>query len=419
MTPRSDNGMGAEILHRVARLAEITEVPGQLTRGYLTDEHRRANELVMRWMHEAGMASRVDAVGNVVGIYEGTDPTLPALMFGSHLDTVGNAGWYDGILGVVLPIVCTEHLARQGKRMTFPVAVVGFANEEGLRFQPPFTGSRAIAGTLDPSVLERTDAQGTSLTRAMSDFGLDPSATGTAAWRSQDILAYAEVHIEQGPVLEEKGLPLGVVTSIAGASRFEVDLTGQAGHAGTVPMALRRDALAAAAECITAVERICGARRNVVATVGRVEALPGAINVIPGDARFTIDIRAALDKSRVAVEKEVTEELAAICARREIAISITQTHRHSSCACSPELTALWATAVAGQGIEVLELFSGAGHDAMMFADIARIGMLFVRCKGGISHNPQESITEADTEAAARTLLSFISLVEPRRFSAKP
>lgn len=409
----SSAALGADVLQRVARLAEITEVPGQLTRGYLTDAHRRANALVLDWMGNAGMTAEVDAVGNVVGRYAGADPTLPPLMVGSHLDTVGNAGWYDGILGVVLPIVCIERLAAQGRRAACPLVVVGFANEEGLRFQPPFTGSRAIAGTLDAAVLDRTDASGISLAQAMSDFGLDPSATDLAAWRPADILAFVEVHIEQGPVLEEKGLSLGVVTSIAGASRYEILLTGQAGHAGTVPMELRRDALAAAAECILAIERICGAREDVVATVGRAEVLPGAVNVIPGEARFTIDIRAAVDENRHAAERDVIEELRAICGRRGIEVSVTRTHQHASCACSSDLTSLWAEAVSRQGLNVVELFSGAGHDAMILAEVTKAGMLFVRCKGGISHNPEESITEADAEIAARALLDFFTLLDPQ------
>jgi len=271
---------GARILDRIDRLAAISEDAPRLTRTYLTDAHWQANELVAAWMREAGMAVRTDAVGNIIGRYEGRTPGLPALMVGSHLDTVRDAGKYDGMLGVIVGIECVAALHAGGERKDFALEVVGFANEEGARFGATLTGSRAIAGTLDTAQLESRDAAGVTMAEAMLAFGLDPAKIGEAARRRDELLAYVEVHIEQGPVLEAHDLPLGVVTAISGATRLMIELRGLAGHAGTVPMTQRQDALAAAAEAILAVERHCQGTAGLVGTVGRIEALPGAINVI-------------------------------------------------------------------------------------------------------------------------------------------
>ncbi len=406
---------GARILDRIDRLAAITEDAPRLTRTYLTDAHRQANELVATWMREAGMAARTDAVGNVVGRYEGHTADLPALMIGSHLDTVRDAGKYDGMLGVILGIECVAALHTAGGRRDFAIEVVGFANEEGARFGATLTGSRAIAGTLDAAQLASRDADGITMTEAMRRFGLDPAKIGAATRRRDELLAYIEVHIEQGPVLEAHDLPLGVVTAISGATRLMIELTGLAGHAGTVPMTQRQDALTAAAEAILAVERHCQGTAGLVGTVGRIEALPGAINVIPGLARFTIDIRAEQDADRVAAVDRVLDELAQIAKRRRIGVDVKRLHEAPSCRCAPELMRTLERAVEAGGLHSMRLPSGAGHDAMAVAAITDVAMLFVRCKAGISHNPAESITAADAALAAETLLRFIrDFAPPRR-----
>jgi allantoate deiminase len=270
------------IMQRCDSLARHSELPGGLTRVFLSPQSRAAADLVLGWMREAGMQAALDAIGNVRGRYEGERPGLPCLMLGSHLDTVRDAGRYDGMLGVVSAIECVAALNSQKKRLPFAIEVVGFGDEEGVRFGTTLLGSRAVAGNFDFSSLKVKDSNSVSMEQALRDFGLEPEKIPLVAKKKGEVLAYAELHIEQGPVLEAEGLPVGVVTAINGFSRLRVTLSGTAGHAGTVPMNLRRDALVAAAECIAAVEKNAKTYNDVVATVGRIEASPGAINVIPG-----------------------------------------------------------------------------------------------------------------------------------------
>jgi allantoate deiminase len=402
------------ILERCDALARCSEQPDGLTRIYLSTQQRAANALVLGWMREAGMSARLDAAGNVVGRYEGERLGLPCLMLGSHLDTVRDAGKYDGMLGVISAIECVASLSARNLRLPFAVEVVGFADEEGVRFNATLLGSRAVAGTFDPANLDRTDAGGRSMREALSEFGLDPDAIPSAARRRDELLAYAELHIEQGPVLEDAGLPVGVVTAINGGNRFAIELTGMAGHAGTVPMRLRRDALAAAAECVLAIELLAGSERELVATVGRIEALPGAVNVIPGRARFSLDVRAPTDAQRERAVAAIRGAFADIARRRRVELDIEPVWEAKSAVCAPWLQDQIAAAIAAEAIPVRRLPSGAGHDGMAMIAIADIGMLFVRCKGGISHNPAEAITEADADVAARILLRFIENFRAQR-----
>jgi allantoate deiminase len=402
------------IWDRCEALARLSELDGGLTRVFLSKEQKAANELVLGWMREAGMSARLDAIGNVVGRYEGERPGLPCLMMGSHLDTVRDAGKYDGMLGVVAAIECVHALNARGRRLPFAIEIVGFADEEGTRFNATLLGSRAAAGTFKPEVLDNVDKDGISMREAMRAFGLDPAQIGAAAHRREDILAYAELHIEQGPVLEAEGLPVGVVTAINGASRFAIEVDGMAGHAGTVPMPLREDALAAAAECVLAVERRCGAEPELVGTVGKLECLPGAVNVVPGKVRFTIDMRAPRDAMRLAAVDDVLAAMRAIAARRNVQLAVTKTHEGGVAACAPWLMEQIGAAIAAEGVPVRRLPSGAGHDGMAIIDIADIGMLFVRCEKGISHNPAEAIALADVETAARVWLRFIECFDPSR-----
>ncbi|MCC6196267.1 MAG: allantoate amidohydrolase [Burkholderiales bacterium] len=393
-------------------LGSLTEMEGGLTRVFLSSQQREANARVLAWMGAAGMAAHVDAIGNCVGRYEGERPGLPCLMLGSHLDTVRDAGKYDGTLGVVSAIECVGALHAAGTRLPFAIEVLGFGDEEGVRFGSTLLGSRAVAGTLDLALLDKQDAGGTAMRDALAQFGLDPAGIPALARKPGEVHAYAELHIEQGPVLEAEGLPVGVVTAINGGNRFAVEVTGTAGHAGTVPMTLRRDALAAAAECVAAVERIAGSMPEVVGTVGRIEALPGAMNVIPGKAAFSVDVRAPTDGQRRIAVAAIRGEFEAIARRRRVELSMTPLWEAKTAPCAQALQDQIARAIAGEGHAVRHLPSGAGHDGMALADLVPIGMLFVRCKDGVSHNPAEAVTLADVEAGLRVFARFVCSFTP-------
>jgi allantoate deiminase len=407
----SAHGLGHRLMARLDRLAQFSDDRDQLTRLYLTPEHKAAALQVQTWMVEAGMSASIDAVGNASGRYESAAPDRPALLLGSHIDTVRNAGKYDGALGVLVAIAAVEELNWAGERLPFALEVFAFGDEEGVRFPVTLTGSRAVAGTLDPAALDAEDAEGISLREALQRFGCDPLQI-SGLQRRRAVLGYIEVHIEQGPILEAEDLPLGVVTAINGASRFALEVTGEAGHAGTVPMRLRKDALAAAAEMVLAIERRASATPDLVATVGRLEALPGAVNVIPGTVRFTLDVRAPADALRAAVTHDLEQEVAGIAARRQVRLEISGTYDVPAATCAPQLIGQLEAAVARAGIRPLRLPSGAGHDALAMADLCPVGMLFIRCKGGISHNPAESVTIGDAGTAVRVLLDFLRHFEP-------
>ena len=403
----------ARIMQRCDSLARHSELAGGLTRVFLSSEYRAATEEVLGWMREAGMQASLDAIGNVAGRYEGTRAGLPCLMLGSHLDTVRDAGRYDGMLGVITAIECVAALAKKGKRLPFAIEVLGFGDEEGVRFGTSMLGSRAVSGTLDPATLQMRDASGVSISDALRAIGLG-ERIDTVARKKGQVLGYAELHIEQGPVLEDEGLPVGVVSAINGFSRLKATITGMAGHAGTVPMKLRRDALAAAAECVLAIERIARADPELVGTVGRIEAKPGAINVIPGEAQFTIDFRAPRDPLREQAVRSAIAAVEKIAADRNLHAKVESIQQLGVTACAPWLIEQFERAVAAEGVRVRRLPSGAGHDGQAIQAIADVAMLFVRCKNGVSHNPAESITEADAGVGARTLLRFIESFEARR-----
>jgi allantoate deiminase len=400
--------LGEEIVRRIDQLAAISETADELTRLFLSSEHRAAADLILDWMRDAGMKAQLDAIGNVCGRYEGERPGLPCLMLGSHYDTVRDAGKWDGPLGLITAISCVADLRRRGRRLPFAIEVVGFADEEGVRFGSTLLGSRALAGTFDESVLGARDENYVSMRVAMLQFGLDPDHIGAAARVRGELLAYLELHIEQGPVLETENLPVGVVTAIAGATRLAVSLIGMAGHAGTVPMALRRDALAGAGECIGAIEDFCRTDlAGLVGTVGCITATPGAANVIPGQVYFTIDMRAPSDSHRKLAVADVVRQIEAIARHRKLELQIDVTHDNRTVPCAPWLKRQVAEAIEAEGVRVFELPSGAGHDGMAMIDIADVGMVFVRCRGGVSHHPGEHVELADVETGARVLLRLI------------
>jgi allantoate deiminase len=327
---------------------------------------------------------------------------------------VRDAGKWDGPLGLITAISCVSDLNRRGRRLPFAIEVTGFADEEGVRFASTLLGSRAVAGSFVESVLGVKDRAGTAMRDALSQFGLDPDHIGAAARARGELLGYVELHIEQGPVLEAQNLPVGVVTAIAGATRLAARLNGMAGHAGTVPMQLRRDALAGAAECIVAIEELCRTDQGgLVGTVGYIHAMPGATNVIPGQVSFTIDLRAPTDAHRRLALADIVRRIEAIAGRRNLLLQLDVTHENRTVPCAPWLKAQVAEAVAAEGFPVFELPSGAGHDGMAMIDIADIAMLFVRCRGGISHHPDEHVELADADAGARVLLRLIESFRPR------
>jgi len=402
MSKTSAAQIGAHIIARCDELAELTEEQGVMTRTFLTPMHKAANERVAGWMNEVGMSARIDPIGNLVGRYEGARADGPVVMIGSHLDTVRNAGRYDGIMGVITGIEAVAALHRAGRRLPFAVEIVGFGDEEGVRFDTALIGSRAIAGTLPAKAMEAKDAEGTTLAQAIAQFGLDPKTVSAATRRKGDLLAYLEVHIEQGPVLERMGLPLGVVTAICGATRRRIRVKGEAGHAGTVPMTGRHDALSGAAEMVLAAEAVAKAH-GIVATVGRIAAEPGAVNVIPGGAVFTLDLRAEEDGKRAQALAEFDRRLLEIAERRVLKLEIETTHDAPAAPCAPHLQGLFEGAIESLGLKSTRLPSGAGHDGMAIIAIAPIGMLFVRCEKGISHNPAEAVIADDVGLGALAL----------------
>lgn len=384
-----------------------SEAPDQLFRAYLTPAHAAALGMLATWMRDAGMEARIDPAGNLIGHYAGTTDG-PVLLIGSHIDSVRDAGAFDGPLGIMLGIECVAALNVRGQRLSFPIEVIAFGDEEGSRFPASMLTSRALAGSLDPAALDISDADGVTLAEALAGAGLDKALFGSARRAPGSALAYFEVHIEQGPVLEAEGLALGVVTGIAAQKRLAVTMIGTPGHAGTNSMALRRDALTAAAEAVLAVERIArDGGIDLVATVGRMNVAPGATNVVPGRVDFTIDVRAGTDADRDAAAHGILDALSIIASARSIKLAVEETQTLAASPCDTILTDKLARAVATTGQPPYRLVSGAGHDAMVMAALAPTAMLFIRCAGGISHNPAEDVMAGDADRALDAMLAFI------------
>jgi beta-ureidopropionase / N-carbamoyl-L-amino-acid hydrolase len=399
---------GVRIMALADRLAQWSESSDGLTCTYLSEAHRAVAAQIRDWLRQAGLAAEIDAVGNVVGRYAVVDPAAKTLVLASHYDTVRNAGKYDGRLGVLTALVLAEHLAGSGRKLPFHLEVIAFSEEEGVRFASSFLGSSALAGRFDQALLERRDADGNALAAVMREAGLDPAKLPALARRGEELLGYLEVHIEQGPVLLEEGLPVGIVSAIAGSVRCLVTITGTAGHAGTVPMARRHDAAAAAAELVLYVEQRCAQAETLVGTVGELAVPNGAINIIPGRCDLSLDIRAAADATRDAAVADVMAEIARIARRRGVKIESKEVQRIAAVGCSPRLQALLADAVTRAGVKPRYLASGAGHDAMMFDGVCDLAMLFVRCgNGGVSHSPREIISAEDADVAARVMLDAV------------
>ncbi|WP_262270383.1 allantoate amidohydrolase [Microvirga yunnanensis] len=410
MTSTTDLTLGRRVMAMIEDLAQHTDEPGRLTRLYLSDAHRRAADATLRLMREAGLNAHIDALGSVIGRIEGTDPEAPALLIGSHIDSVVDAGRYDGNLGVVLGIAVVEALRRQNLAPSCPIEVVAFGDEENVRFPSNLSTSQALAGRFNRAWLDGRDRDGITFREALIRFGGDPDGIAALARDPARYRGYLEVHIEQGPLLEAKDLPVGIVSAINGITRARCSVIGEAGHAGTVPMTMRRDALAAVAEMIGIVERAGSTRTDTVATVGAAQVQPGAINVIPARVDFTLDARSPDDAVRLAMMQDIVTECQAAAQRRGVAFTIEPFMESPATPMDKGLAGELEEAVRSLGLEPLHLSSGAGHDAVAMAGLCPSAMLFVRCKGGISHNPAESITVEDADVAARVLMDTVKRV---------
>jgi len=383
---------------------------GELCVTYLTDAHRATAAQLARWMREdCGFDDvNIDAVGNVVGIYHGADPSARRLLTGSHYDTVRNGGKYDGRLGILVPMACVRELHRQGKRLAYGIEVVGFAEEEGQRYKAVFLGSGALCGGFDTNWLDQKDADGVTMRDAIAHAGLDVDGIAALKRDPSRYLGFVETHIEQGPVLNDLDLPLGVVTSINGSVRFVGEIVGMASHAGTTPMTMRRDAAAAAAELVLFAEQRGAAVPDLVATVGMLEVPNGSINVVPGRCRFSLDVRATTNEVRDAAAADIQAELAAICQRRGLQYTLEETMRAAAAPCADAWRQRWERAVEALGLPVFRMPSGAGHDAMKIHDILPQAMLFLRgLNAGISHNPLESITNDDADLCVKAFQALL------------
>jgi allantoate deiminase len=393
-----------EVMSGCRLLAGFTEEPGRTTRTYLSPPMRDVHAYLGAWMQRSGMSVQVDAAGNLRGVYPASAPRGPRLFIGSHLDTVTDAGAFDGVLGVVLAIALVDLLSH--RRLPFSIEVVGFSEEEGVRFGVPFIGSRALAGSIDADLLGQRDARGTSVAEAIADYGLDPSWLGGAR-TDEEALGYLEFHIEQGPVLDDLAIPLGVVDAIVGQTRATATFTGAANHAGTTPMHARRDAAAAAAEWITAVETLANQTAGLVATVGRILARPGATNVIAGMCEASLDVRHASDDARTTAVESLRRTAYQIALRRQLSVNWDTHLDQRSVAMSPALVTALERSVAAQGVPVHRMASGAGHDAMILAGRMPVAMLFLRSPRGISHHPDETALDGDVATALGAGLAFL------------
>ncbi|USH04726.1 allantoate amidohydrolase [Grimontia kaedaensis] len=399
--------LGQRAQEYLKQLADCSASEIGVTRFPFTSEHKRANALLKDWMQEAGLSVHMDDAGTLIGRYDaGND--APTLLMGSHQDSVKQGGAYDGIMGIVLPIVALDYLNRQGRKLPYSVEVLAFADEEGVRFPTALVGPRALAGTLDESVIDRKDKEGTSLRTALSGFGLEPDKISQLKRNSENILGFIETHIEQGPVLEHEGLPLGVVSAICGIERHHLTFTGQAAHAGTVPMHLRKDALTAAAAITIEAEKLAIKLPDLLATVGQLDVTPNVPNAVPGRVSMVIELRSPVDEVREKAGEMLQAFAKETAQLRGLGCEITRTYSQQATECDHSLQLALAHAIASTNNQVYHLPSGATHDASAMADLTRVAMLFVRCKKGISHNPAEYASDQDMGLAIEALIELMS-----------
>ncbi|MDX2376305.1 allantoate amidohydrolase [Microbacterium sp. LRZ72] len=418
ITPDRVAASARRVMTRCDELARVSAAQGRIERVYLSPEHARVNRLAAEWMREVGMVTRQDAAGNQIGRLSASDPDAPALMLGSHLDTVLDAGRYDGMLGVLMALEVVRLLRAPGPEgrpsvspLPFSIEVVAFSDEEGTRFGKALLGSSAVAGTWDEDWWRLTDADGITLRQAFLEFGLDPGRVGEAARRSDELVGYLEAHIEQGPELDRRGESLAVVSSIASARRFQLTVEGEARHAGGTPYDMRHDALLGASEAALAVERICRAEHHIIGTVGQLEAFPGAMNVVPGEAHFSLDLRGEFDAHRDRTWQAISRDLDGIMGRRGLRWRAHEVHNAPAVMCAPLLREVVREGIAGTlapgAPEPTTLFSPAGHDGMALGAVTDVGMLFLRNPDGISHHPDEAVSSGDVALGIRALADSV------------
>jgi allantoate deiminase len=400
------------IMERCEILSRFSEEPDRLTRRFASPALRQAQEAVAGWMRAAGMSVQYDAIGNLIGRYEAEAAGAKTFLLGSHLDTVRDAGKYDGPLGVMLALACVERLHQQQHRLPFALEVLAFADEEGLRYHTAYLGSQAMTGTFPPQLLSYLDADGVPMREAIRAAGgtPDPHLLQTPRWQPDTLLGYCEVHIEQGPTLEALNLPVGIVSAISGQNRFTLDFVGHAGHAGTVPMGLRRDALTAAAAFILAVEALAKEIPGLVATIGQLSVQPGASNVIPGQVTLSLDVRHQEDAVREQACRQIYEQAQTLSKERNIRLHWQALQEDASIACNSHLIQLLERAIQEEGYPLHRLPSGAGHDGVILSRLTPVAMLFVRCRGGISHHPAEAVKVEDVASALQVVERFLTLL---------
>ncbi len=416
VAPDQTAAAARRVMTRCDELARVSSIPGRIERVYLSPEHARVNRLVAEWMREIGMSTRQDAAGNQLGRLGAVAPDAPALLIGSHLDTVPDAGRYDGIVGVLMGLEVVRLLRAPAPDGTwrsplpFALEVIAFSDEEGTRFGKALLGSSAVAGAWDDDWWALEDADGTSLRTAYREFGLDPGRVGEAARRPADLHSYLEAHIEQGPELDRGGEPLAVVSSIASARRFQLVVEGEARHAGGTPYDVRRDALLGASEAALAIERLCRAEHHVIGTVGQLEAFPGAVNIVPGEARLSLDLRGEFDGDRDRVWDGISRELDAIMGARRLRWTAREVHSAPAVFCAPLLQDVIREGIVsalGASAALATLFSPAGHDGMAIGSVTDVGMLFLRNPDGISHHPDEAVSAEDVALGIRALAEAV------------
>lgn len=419
IAPEAFASAARRVMTRCDELARVSADDGQITRVYLSPEHARVNRLVAEWMREVGMVARQDAAGNQLGLLRAADDDAPVLMLGSHLDTVIDAGRFDGIIGVLMGIEVARLLRVPGgddgiwlSPFPFGIEVAAFSDEEGTRFGKALLGSSAVAGQWDPAWWDLRDADGITVREAFREFGLDPGRVGEAARTSDEVVGYLEAHIEQGPELDRRGESLAVVSSIASARRFQLTVEGEARHAGGTPYDMRRDALLGASEAALAVERVCSSEHHIIGTVGQLEAFPGAVNVVPGEAKFSLDLRGEFDESRDRVWEAISRELDDIMGRRHLRWRAREVHSAPAVFCDPLLQDVMRAGIGGTlpkgADDPITLFSPAGHDGMAVGAVAPVGMLFLRNPDGISHHPDEAVSTADVAAGLRAFARAVA-----------
>lgn len=400
--------LGKILIERLDEAAQFSEPGPGVTRLFCSQQHREVLPLIRRWMEQAGLTPQLDAAGNLVGRCPKAQAGAKTLIMGSHQDSVIEGGKYDGMLGVALPLLALAALKQEGVNLPYGVEVVAFGDEEGVRFPTTLVGSKALSGSMTSDQLEVRDAHGVSLSEALTDFGCTPSEIPNIARDPASTLGFLEVHIEQGPVLEQRKHALGIVTALTGIERHRITLSGKAGHGGTTPMEVRHDALVGAAEMVTAIDSVLQGTRDLVGVVGKLDVHPNAVNVIPAQVTFTVELRSPEDAIRQQGRETVEAAVKEVARRRGLTLDMENTYSANAVTCADWMMELLEEACAHAGQPAERLFSGAGHDGLAMQALTDIGMLFVRCKEGLSHHPDEAITAEDGEAATRVLMAFLT-----------